>query len=228
VTGAPGRTRVRVTNAGASAFAGPVKVGLYVSPDPWLDPEDTALTAALRTLKLRPGRSKMVPVRFAFPDVPDGSYYLLGYADADKAVPETSETNIVAASPAAVTIAAAFVDLSASFAAMTVTPPPNRRGLATLLVRNAGNVPARGLLSVTLTASSDQAPDPGDVPLGTKALKINIKPGAARPLRLRFAPASGLVSGQYYVIATLDPANAIAERDESNNTAVSSNAFTVG
>jgi hypothetical protein len=228
LTGAPGRTRIRLSNDGATDVVGDVTIGLFVSPDPWLDEDDTPVADIAKSVRLRPGAAKNIPVRFSFPQVVDGSYYVLAWADKSRALPERNEGNNLAASPAATTLAPAFVDLSATLPTMTVSPPPGRRGLATLLVRNGGNVAATGVLSVSLAASSDQVLDAGDVPLNTLSGRIRIKPGGTKRMRLRFGPAPGLVSGQYYVIATLDPDNTIAERDEANNTAVSPGTFTVG
>ena len=228
VTGASGRARVRVTNTGATPTTGPITVALYASPDAWLDPEDTAVTSTVRNLNLRPGGSRMMPIRFIYPQVVDGSYHLLAYADSLKVSAERNEANNVAVSAAPVTIAPPFVDLSASFTVMGVTPAPSRRGLATLLVRNDGNVPARGLLSVALAASSDQVADSSDLSLGTVTVRMNIRAGGSRLVRLRFVPPATTPAGQYYVTAALDPNNAINERNESNNIAASSNVFTIG
>ncbi len=81
VKGSAGRARVRVVNTGLNPAAGVVTVGLYASPDPFLDPEDTAVTSASRPLNLRPGRGAMVSVGYHYPDVVDGSYYLVASAD---------------------------------------------------------------------------------------------------------------------------------------------------
>jgi subtilase family serine protease len=228
VTGAPGRVRVRVTNAGAAPFAGPVNVRLFASPDPWLGPEDTAITSVARTLNVRGGGSRNVPVTFAYPDVVDGQYYLLAYADSRQAGNEKDETNNVAAAAAPLTLAPAFVDLSASFLSSAVNPV-NRRGVATLLVRNDGNTTATGVLSVALAASTDATADAGDAPLGAPVShRLKLKAGASKRIRLRFVPPSTLAAGQYYLTATLDPANTIAERDDANNAAVAASPFTVG
>jgi glucose/arabinose dehydrogenase len=228
LTGARGRTRIRLANEGPTDVVGEVTVGLFVSPDPWLDEDDPLVLDLPKTVRLRSGASKNVPVRFTFPQVVDGSYFLLAWADRSRALPERNEGNNVAVSAAPTALAPAFVDLSATLPAVTLSPPPRRRGLATLLVRNDGNVPATGALSVALVASTDQVLDAGDVSLDTFGGRIRIKPGGTRRMRLRFAPAAGLVSGQYFVIATLDPNNGIAERNDGNNTAVSSGTFTVG
>jgi subtilase family serine protease len=227
IAGAPGRARVRVTNAGAAPITGAVNVRLFASPDPWLDPEDTAVTSVPRTLTLRPGASRFVPVRFAYPDVVEGGYYLLAYADSGSSTDERDESNNVAAGAAPVTIAPAFVDLSASFLSAAVNPA-NRRGAATLLVRNAGNAPASGILTVALAASTDATADPADAATGAPGFRIKMKAGASKRIRLRFVPPATLAAGQYYLTATLDPNNGIGERDEANNTAVSANPFTVG
>ena len=65
------------------------------------------------------------------------------------------------------------------------------------------------------------------VPAFPSSFKLKLKAGASKRIRLRFVPPSTLAAGQYYLTATLDPNNAIVERDETNNAAVAANPFTV-
>jgi glucose/arabinose dehydrogenase len=229
VKGAPGRTRVRVTNTGSAATAaGGVKVVLFVSPDPYLDPEDPPVTSVTKNLRLAPGKSANVAVRFNFPDVVDGAYYLLAYADADKGVSEHDEANNVAATTAPVTLAAPFVDLSPSLAQVGVKPGPARRGTATLLVRNAGNVPASGFLGVELRASSDTTPDAGDPLLLGVSRPVKLKAGGSKRLRLTFVLPQGLAAGSYYVTAATNLTGAAHDANAGNNAAVSAGTVTAG
>jgi len=228
IIGAPGRTRVRITNAGTVPMAGAANIQLHLSSDPYLHPDDPMVVNVPKALRLAPGGSRTFAVPFAYPKgVTPGSYYLLAYADAGKAVAERNEANNVGASTTAATVADPFVDLSVAFTQMGVTVPPIRRGVATLLVRNAGNIPATGIVGITLAASTDATADGSDTTMLTTTRAMRIRPGGSRLIRLRFAPGA-LAAGTYYVAATIDTANAIAETDENNNTAVSGNTFIVG
>ena len=228
IKGAATKTKVRITNAGQTPLLGAASVGLYLSPDTWLDPEDVLVGTLPKNLKLKPGGSKVFALPITFPaTIVDGNYHLLAWADAGKTVAEPNEANNVGASAAPVTLAAPFRELSVSIGQMSVAPAPSRRGLATLLVRNTGNVPAAGPLGIELRASADNVPDAGDPLLLTTAKMIKIKPGASKLIKLRFLPSS-LSSGAYYVTATIDTAGAFAEPNETDNVAVSGNQFFVG
>lgn len=228
LTGSTGRTRVRLTNGGASPLNGVTSVGLYLSTDDFLQPDDPLVAMVPRNLRLKPGASKTIKLSFPLTDtIAAGSYRLLAWADSGKTVAETNEANNVAVGPTAVTIGPAARDFSATFSDVSVRPGRVPRGTATLLLRYDGNVPAGGPLDIELRASADGTPDGSDSILATFSRRVRMKPGTSRILRVRFLPA-GLAAGAYYVIAAVDPAGAFAEADESNNTTVSATTIAVG
>jgi glucose/arabinose dehydrogenase len=228
IKGSVAKTKVRVTNAGQTPLAGGVSLGLFLSPDTYLDPEDVLVGTLPKNLKLRPGASKVIALPVTFPaSIVDGSYHLLAFADSGKSVAEPNETNNVGASVTPVTLAAPFRDLSVSIGQMAVMPAPTRRGTATLLVRNTGNVAAAGPVGLVLRASSDAAADDSDSLLLQSTKAIKIKAGGSKLIKLRFVPRT-LASGTYYVTATVVTAGAIPETDQTNNSAVSGNTFIIG
>ena len=228
VGGSPGRVTVRLANGGATAINAPVTVALAMSPDDFLDPEDVVITTVPRLLRLAPGRARNVAIRFAYPDsAPDGSYLLLARADAGGAVAETDETNNVAVAPAPVTVARPFIDLSGSVQTVRTLGTPANRLATALLVRNDGNIPAGGLLSVSLRASADNVADTGDAPLVTLTRRVRLRPNGARLLNLRFLLPPGLAAGTYHLVAEIDSSGSFVESDETDNTAVSAGTFTV-
>lgn len=228
LTGSPGRVRVRVTNGGASPLVGATSMGLYLSADEFLQPDDLMIANVSKSLRLKPGRSKMVPISFTLPDaVAAGAYRLLAWADSGKTVAETDEANNVAVDSTAVTVGPASRDFSATFSDVSVQQRRRvPRGIATLLLRYDGNVPASGPLGVELRASADGTPDGSDAILATFSRRIRMKPGTSRILRVRFLPAD-LAAGAYYITATVDSGGTFAEVDESNNTTISATTIAV-
>ena len=225
--GSTARTKVRLTNAGATPITGAADLGLYLSADPYLHPDDPLVVTLPRNLRIRPGAAKTVPVSFRYPEgVAAGAYHLLAWADAGKAVAERNEANNVAVSAAPVTIGPATRDFSVTVSSLGVRPGRVPRGTATLLVRYDGNVPASGMLGFDVRASADTAPDAADPALATFSRRVRMKPGTSKLIRVRFLP-QGLGAGSYYVTAAVDTANAFAESNEANNTIVSGTTFAV-
>jgi hypothetical protein len=74
--GARGVARVSIANAGPSAIARVAEVNLYLSSDPVLDGADTLAGSATSLLRLRPGRSRAVRLRFNSPTL-GGNYFVL-------------------------------------------------------------------------------------------------------------------------------------------------------
>jgi len=182
-----------------------------------------------KPVRLNPGRSRNVVVKFAYPDsLENGDYFLLARADAGGAVAEKDETNNVAASPAAVNISQPFVDLSGAFQVVRPIGAPVRQVGATLLVRNDGNVAVNGPVTLSLLASTDAIADDADVSLGTVFRTLRIKPNSARRLSFRLPLPSGMAAGTYHVIARIDSTSTVTESDETNNDAASGGTFTVG
>jgi hypothetical protein len=96
---------------------------------------------------------------------------------------------------------------------------PGRNATAALTVLNAGNVAARGKVRVALMASADAVADAGDVTLRAVSVKLNVKPGARKLVRLRFRTPADLPPGAYLLLGAVDTDGALAESDKSNNAA---------
>lgn len=92
----------------------------------------------------------------------------------------------------------------------------------TVRVTNSGELNAKTTVAVTIFASPDAAFDEGaDTPIVTiNGVKISLKPGKAKAIKLKFTRfPSGLPDGDYFLIARIDSAGALAELKESDNVA---------
>ena len=78
------RARVKVTNTGAAAAAGTVRVRLLASKDPTADATDVVLAEAPAALRLGPRKSKVVSLSFTWPVLPgQDTYFVLAHVVAD-------------------------------------------------------------------------------------------------------------------------------------------------
>jgi CARDB/PAP2 superfamily len=116
----------------------------------------------------------------------------------------------------------------------TLNTFPGEKGKIKLIVTNQGSKSFTGPLDIDLYASTDSLLDlplnqgnleGKDELLGSlKYAKINLAPGQSEKFTVRFADSkvrtpSVVAPGDYYLIAKVDPNNAVAEVNESNNQA---------
>jgi len=217
---AEGTRNVRVTNQGTEAYRGLLSVAAVASADQAADPAtDTLLQNVTRKVNLKPGKAKNFKFKFNYPEtLPEGNYFILGVVDTADSVGESNEQNNVAASPTQVTIAPPFIDAVGTFADPAPTSlTVGRRGQAILVVQNAGNVPLRGRPVIRLVLSSDGTVDGADSELAMPAVGLNLKPGRAKRVRLRFETPA-VTPGPFFLIANIDQTNVLTERNEANNT----------
>ena len=230
VAGATKATQVsvRVSNRGSGASSGSGRVSLYLSADETVDAGDTPVGSVTTNLALKPGKSKTVKLRFTFPGtLPDGSYSLLAFLDADNTVAESDDSNNVS-SVGPVNLSMPFLDLVGSFGA--ALPASIRGGFKTNLpvrVDNQGNSVAPGRIALKVVASADTTADAGDTVLATTNMNLGIKPGANKSQRVSFVTPRALIDGSYYLIVVVDDGNVIPESNELNNVAVSPSAVVV-
>ena len=198
-----------------------MNTGHQTEPTFWIaDPAtDTLLQNVTRKVNLKPGKAKNFKFKFNYPEtLPEGNYFILGVVDTADSVGESNEQNNVAASPTQVTIAPPFIDAVGTFADPAPTSlTVGRRGQAILVVQNAGNVPLRGRPVIRLVLSSDGTVDGADSELAMPAVGLNLKPGRAKRVRLRFETPA-VTPGPFFLIANIDQTNVLTERNEANNT----------
>jgi uncharacterized membrane protein len=107
---------------------------------------------------------------------------------------------------------------------------PGGKATVPVTVTNSGNVSAAASLTLGLAARPAGADDAtSDIPIPTPAVRINLKPGASRTFKLKVTPPAALpAAGVFNFAATIDSTNTVAEKDETNNDALSGTTFTVG
>ena len=184
----------------------------YLSVNAQMDAADVLL--GLRAVPaLDAGVSSTGGVALTIPEsTPPGSYYILAKADADSGVVETSESNNVKAT----SVFRVGPDLTVH--ALT-TPTLGEAGetmSVTVTVKNIGG----GSASATMAAFSlslNTTVDAGDVALGEWSVP-SLAAGAAESATLSLVIPESTATGNYYILATADSANGLAEVYENNNT----------
>jgi hypothetical protein len=114
------------------------------------------------------------------------------------------------------------IDLSGAI--RSITAPDIRlasdAGQAQVLVSNRGTGFASGNVRVNFYASTNQTYDSNDELLASQTINLNIGSGQSQLVNFTFGAPTGVAPGSYYVMARIDPTNAIAEFNEGNNLAV--------
>lgn len=222
-----GAAKVRVLNAAdaTAAASGTVSVTFYASIDNAVETGDAVLATVTKAMTLKAGKSKVISAKFNYPaGLPDGSYFILARVDSGGAITEFREQNNDATSPAAIGVAAPFVDYAASGLTTkktSVTPGfKSGKQKATVVVTNNGNVASSASVTVRFVASADNVFDASDTVLGdlTKALKI--KPGKSAKATATIVYPTGLAAGTVVLLARVDAGGAVTEPVELDNDVV--------
>lgn len=219
---AKGKATVTIQNFGATAAAGPVTVTVYASRDGVLGGgDDLPIGALTKSVKLAPGGSKALKAKLLVkaPPPADGDYVILAEATGAS----VGGAGLAVGLPPArqVRIERPRVDLvpaGAGGPAVSLVVG-GKAGKASVPVRNAGNVPAKGTVTLDLFASTDGTLDPGKafpVAAGLRA-KASAKAGGTATLKLKVpalaAVPAGFAGGAYTLVVRLassafNPANA--------------------
>lgn len=93
-------------------------------------------------------------------------------------------------------------------------------GRLTVRITNSGNATFSGTVDVRLLVSADATVDSGDTEMVTKSLKLKLKNGKAKSVKLKFDYPSGLADGSYKVLAQVDPSGIAAQAPKTDDVAV--------
>lgn len=105
------------------------------------------------------------------------------------------------------------------------TLTPGTRLTATVVVTNLGTEPIDTTVLINLHASTDQALDDADPIVATVPnVRLRLKPGQSRTLRVRFVLGQDLSPGNHFLLADVDAANVAAETIDQNNLAATDDA----
>jgi uncharacterized delta-60 repeat protein len=178
-----------------------------------------------------------------------GAYVFANVADGTYSVDEVAPAGFVSQTPeAAVTVSgssaagpnfdnlpapasagSAAADLTASFASVVPSAAVARtKGQLTLHVSNVGQAVGGGTIEIALFASSDGTIAAGDTPFATIPQRIKLAAGHSTNLKLKFDYPSNLANGNYFIVASVDSTNIVAESNEANNFAATARPVAIG
>ena len=156
------------------------------------------------------------------PDTATGTYYVIGQADGESAIAETSETNNRRGS-AAVRIGP---DLIVSVVTAPATAVAGSTFTVTETTKNQGDGDSGGS-TTRFYLSTNSTFDGGDQVLGTRTVAA-VAADASDTATTSLTLPADTTAGTYYVIAQADATSAVVETTESNNTKASSTTMKVG
>ncbi|GAA4042386.1 hypothetical protein GCM10022409_30480 [Hymenobacter glaciei] len=145
-----------------------------------------------------------------------GSYYVLFVADPTNVVAETNEANNV--SSASLLLLAPGVDLipqQPQLSATNATPGFGIQGACNIVNSGTSTAPSSTL---GFYLSTDQTFDANDVQLAT-VTGPSLGSGQTTNRGATLVVPTGTAAGSYYVLFVADPANGVAETNETNNVA---------
>jgi hypothetical protein len=230
VAGAKGSANVTVTNSGTAPVDSNVRVELFVSSDDTLDGADVSAGKPVeKRLRLKAGAAKVFKFKFAFPNVADGQYTLIGSVDQPNVVQESNEGNNASSlAGGGVTIRHAFVDLTGSISSVPSTPVAATGPLlATALLENHGSVAARGTVTFDVVAA-DPAGIAAEVALGSVTQKVNIAAGASKSVKLILKHLTNAPpAATYKLVARVNAGAGLSDENTSNNSLESTATLTI-
>ena len=214
---AKGAVSVTVRNPANTAFDGQVTVAVLLSNDAVADVGDVAIAQSAKHMKLKAGQSKVMKFKMSLATLPAGSFTLLGAATADN-------LTSAAAGPS-LNVQAPVVHLVSGGSATAPTKPIPRGRPATLSVplRNDGNAATTKAPATYTLILSNGGTEAGAVSQTTTTGRMNLKPGASKPQKVRFTlPAGSGSAGSFTVLVKVS-----AELNDTNDRVVASIPVTV-
>ena len=200
-----------------TAPAGPFSVGFYLSGDLTFTTSDTRIGTRSYTGLAAGAAAVNENTAVAVPgSVPGGTYYVGTILDPEGAIAEANENNNIMFDLDPVTIPAAAPDIGSSnflVAGTAIFKQYDFRGEA----RNFGTA-STGLFAVAYYLSVDTTFTTADTLLGVVNL-TDLAPNTSADLHRFFNVPASVPAGSYYLGVILDPANAVAESNETNNIA---------
>ncbi|MCK4628570.1 MAG: hypothetical protein KAT56_06175, partial [Sedimentisphaerales bacterium] len=215
---------LEITNEGNITVNESIDVDFYLSTDAVLDDGDTPVDALFdeHRLYLLPNRSIRLVNFVTLPTGLDtGDYYLL--ADIAQATDEQDISNNVAVS-SALTVEKAYVDLTGTVDLRNwTTAVGGDRGLAFINVTNEGNATAQGKVNIGLYLSEDENYDEGgDIFVEQLTDQtVYLAPGMTRPFFRYLTLPEVESSGDYHLLAKIEPEETLYDDNSTNNVVVS-------
>ena len=212
--GEPIAVSATVSNLGSASSAAST-LNFYLSTDATITTTDL-LFGQSSIGALAGGASQTVSGSVPLPvNLTPGTYWVGAIADATNAVAETNETNNARAAANTTATSTKPVDLTVTAATNGSTAKDGASVSMSATVKNVGTVTAPPAV-LYWVISTDTTIDTGDT-LVTSTTVPSLAPGKSLKVSASAPIPATVDPGSYYIGTIVDPANNIAETNESNN-----------
>jgi hypothetical protein len=126
-----------------------------------------------------------------------------------------------------VTIAAPFTNLTGAIVSVPASARPGKRATVLLRVDNQGNVDVTQTVPTAVAVSLQPDGVTDAFAAGTVPLKLSLKAGTSKVVKLPLSLPANVVAIPVYVTATLDANSVVAETNEDDNFIVSGTAVQI-
>jgi hypothetical protein len=225
VGGGKGMATIIVGEDGTTLAAGPLTVDLFASGSPYLATGQTPFQSFVEKLKLKPGKARILHIKFKYPASLSKGYNYLVASVAAGSTPDLNLANNTSASGSSVLIVPPFVHLVGSGLTAPVFTG-TKAAAVPFTITNVGNVTASAVSAAQFLASNNGTPI-GAIPLPAVPLRLNLKPGSAHMFKVKLALPAMLPAATYTLVAIIDPANVFNDPNFTTNFIVSGNTFVV-
>ena len=209
--------KVRITNGGTTAYSGPAAVALYPSDlATVVAAQDVPIgTVSTKSLRLKPGKSTVVAVKYTYPaGLASGTYHLVAAVTGGDATLAPT----LAAAPTTVAFTAASIDLSTAIVAPAagLRVNPGKRSSIAVRVTNTGNVTADG--TVTARVLSSVSGTVGATLGSAPAKRVKIRAGRSAVVRVTITAPANSPAGSYDLVAAIATAFTPTDNNPADDT----------
>jgi len=230
--------RVQNNSVDTASAAGAV-VDIYLSRDNTLDLETDTKVATAKLGALKPGAIKDLILNKKInlsPGLDAGDIFLLARIDSTDKVAEDDESNNTVATDG-ITITQPDYDLGGTMGVpklnLSLVQGIANKGTVQLTLANGGtaNIPSTAKVDIGFflrpVANGDNDAS-GDIPIATlNNQSVAIAAGKTKPYTGKLILDASILSGEYRIVAVFDISDALAETNESNNTVIGTEVFTL-
>ncbi len=205
----PFNQKILISDPAGSNITGNVMVSLLLSPDATGASGGVAITPVARSVNIKPGKAVSIPLTItSLPAGVTGPVFLIPF------ITDPNGHTAFAASAGSLTIDSPTLD----FTPTLITVPnvkPGQPLQAKITVVNQGNTAFRGNLPIDLQASASGVIDLSSIDLGIASPTVSLLPG--KKVTLTISKPFTVPAGSYFIIADVDPDDALGESVLANN-----------
>lgn len=217
---------VEIRNSGSAIAAGKIGISLSLQPQTGHSSGTTVLST-MAAVRIAPGKTKSLPIKFNIPQVSDGSYLISATINTTDSIEETNTDNDSSLTSETLTISQPSFSLTGQWISTPQRISDSKADVASIALVSVGNVTPGGTATVDVYASTDATLSPEDVHLTTIKQRVTSKNFGHKPVRFKLKSPATLKAGNYVLIARFTWAGTIADSNPMDDVVVSSSTIIV-